>query len=156
MSLSLTLCLCLSHTHATKYVSLSLNLSLTHMQQKYGSVSQEHANWFCCHSNQKTHRCPFFPQQQSAVAPPPFTTTDSFSSLVVYPLSIQLCVSLIFVQLGVFCFMTFLYSLKSPRSTMRYVWIHHTVVTSQQHIHFQWITLTLNIPTPSLSCTTRV
>ncbi len=59
------------------------------------------------------------------------------SCLVAYPLSIQLCVSLIVVRLGVFlCFMTFLHSSKSPRTTMRYVWIHHTVVTSQQHVHF--------------------
>ncbi len=124
---------------------------LKESQNAYGSVSREHANWFCCHGNQKTH-----PQWQSAAVAPPFTTKDSFSSLIAYPLSIQLYVSLIVVQLGIFLyFITFLHSSKSSRSTMRYVWIHHTVVTLQRHIHFQWITHTLNTPTPSLSCTTR-
>ncbi len=111
----------------------------TEQRSAYGSVSREHANWFCCHSNQKTHWCPFFPQRETAVVPPPFTVTDLFPSLIAYPLSIQLCVSLIVIRLGGFlCFMTFLHSSKSPRSITRYVWIHHTVVTSQRHIHFQW------------------
>ncbi len=52
----------------------------------YGSGSREHANWFCCHSKQKTRWCPYKNQKLNATSQTPmlYTTFHQNSSFTKY------------------------------------------------------------------------